>query len=824
MMSFDYKKTLSVLVLLMVYIGGLFMAKFIFNYNTENTVRSIRISEGELPVLSVLTEDGHTYNYLNGYKNSMDIRYIHDSLGIVSSRSSGIRFKIDNYQDSSLRIDYTITDYTGENILARSEISPVLTDEEGLTVEIPTRVLASEDREFILHLMLYQNHDNPVHYYMRINQGYSRLVDNYISFIEEFIEACIQKDKMVAQYIEPDPKEDNSDLANVSIRSSYENITYGYLKPEKEGVIELELCEFDDDVAMFRCSYKVRTPSENKKDTDLYEVHERYRVRRGTDRVVLLNFERRISEVFQPSESSFGKNNLCIGITPKDFDYLTTSSGDRAFFKKNNRIWVYNNASGNLTQISLWEETANLPEDMCDIKLLDIDSQGNLNFMVYGYIPAGEHEGMNGMILFQYNPDINSVVERLVIHSDRGFAYLKKGIDNLAYLGADNKLYVEISDKIYSVNLLKNSENGGSVEVLSFDTTQVSDSRRYLAYVERGSLIRDDMYSYDRIYVKDLMTGTTDIILAERNSSVVPLGFLADDLIYGEYDARDIHKNDFGKLIFPARRIKIVSVTGELKKEYSSKDSYIQGVELNDAAIELKRLVFRDGSYHETVGDRIIYSRTENRKKVEIRFENHEDAKKKKQGLIVFPNRITENANRLLKPVLAVDSEARVISAYKTEDKFHYYVFRYGMISKTFQDFIPAIQHAADEIGVVVDNRSGTVWQRTTYSEANVIDYHSIDERYYSKEKIESVISENKDIEPLNRIALNNILYFVKHDIPVLARTEEKGLLLIVGYDNYNLIMRPYDEKGELSEEFYYGKKDSEELFEANNNRFLFLK
>ena len=64
---------------------------------------------------------------------------------------------------------------------------------------------------------------------------------------------------------------------------------------------------------------------------------------------------------------------------------------------------------------------------------------------------------------------------------------------------------------------------------------------------------------------------------------------------------------------------------------------------------------------------------------------------------------------------------------------------------------------------------------------------------------------------------LDTILYFTNRDIPVVAILEDGEAVLIVGFNQYNIvILEP--ETGKLVKK---GMNDSTQWFEKNGNRFL---
>ena len=80
-------------------------------------------------------------------------------------------------------------------------------------------------------------------------------------------------------------------------------------------------------------------------------------------------------------------------------------------------------------------------------------------------------------------------------------------------------------------------------------------------------------------------------------------------------------------------------------------------------------------------------------------------------------------------------------------------------------------------------------------------------------EKLEEGVG--KTIVDLSGCTLDEVLYFVSHDRPVLANTKE-GVKCIVGYDEYNTyLLNPGED-----EWYYYGIQDSTDLFLAAGNEF----
>lgn len=815
-----FKKIIGVLVFLFTYIVGLFVWGYIINYSSESSTHSVRITGKRLPIISVYSSGDTKYNYLNGYRNEMDIKYVHAKMCILSSRSSKLSLCIEGYHDNRMKVDYEITDYMKENVYVRSEIEDIYEDRDVLVADIPVNNIASSANEMMLHIVLHQDKENPVHYYLRLQQGYGRISDGYIEYVQNFVNGCVNKDRKIAQFIEPSGAVDNSNFADTDIRASFEHITYGDLAPKLYKAPYVSLYELNDDVAMLTCTYRlvIDNPDGN---SGLIDVREKYRVRQGQGRVVLLNFERYMDEELNINIDTFGKNYLLLGITPNKLKYYSSPKGDKVIFKKNGKLWSYNNISGAITKIALWKD-ADIIYDDYDIEILNVDMDGNADFIIYGQIPSGEHEGMNGVLLYHYDAGLNNVIERLTINSDRSYPYIQRDIKRLAYLSTNNRFYIALSGQVHAIELTKNNTATalpGSIRELSYKS---SGTQRYIAY---GNIDEKSEFdgSFKSIIIKDLSNEEEHRINADADEIISPLGFIKDDLIYGISKENDYGIDKYGRPILPFYKLMIVDAKGVKQKEYSANNCFIKGIEINDEAIEISRLKLRGGKYIEYKEDRVIYSGAVQGESVSLSYEINADSVKKKQAIIYFPFRIIDNDHRLVAPVLAADNNRGLIEVIGANTGNEgYYVFRYDEIYKHFDLLVDAIDCASNEAGCVVGVYDGTIWQRAHYSEQYIIDYDSLDDRFHSIKSVFKSMSNQDNVLDLNGCSMDNVLYFIKHDMPVIARADSK-YMLIVGYDNYNLILRDYNKSG-LGKEYYLGKNDSRELFLKNENRFICLR
>ena len=146
-----------------------------------------------------------------------------------------------------------------------------------------------------------------------------------------------------------------------------------------------------------------------------------------------------------------------------------------------------------------------------------------------------------------------------------------------------------------------------------------------------------------------------------------------------------------------------------------------------------------------------------------------------------------------------------------------YYVYASGGLDALCTFPNEAVVKADELFGVVLDHNQNYVWVRGDKDPAHEIRMTSVPsvfrEGTLDPDKLESALG--KEVVDLSGCTLDEVLYFVSHDRPVMVNTEE-GPKCIVGYDEYNTyLLNPGEE-----EWYYYGIQDSTDLFLASGNEF----
>ena len=349
------------------------------------------------------------------------------------------------------------------------------------------------------------------------------------------------------------------------------------------------------------------------------------------------------------------------------------------------------------------------------IKILNVSNDGNCDFIVYGYMNRGEHEGESGVSLCKYSYEDNIVEERLYIPMDKPYDILSQNVGRIAYLADENTFYILMDDTLYSIDIVS-KEVMTVVSGLVDGTYAVSENGDAIAYSMNGRL-----YSTDSIRIFNMSTDSEKIIKAHDNEYIRCLGYINGDFVYGIADKADILIKEDGSRTFAMYRLEIMDPDYNVIKEYEQPGVYVSDASVSDMRINLTRVMKSgDGDYESTSIDQLI----------------NKDENKQEDGLtletIVTDNRKQELAIKLMKALPAGSVEFRTSSEVSYKDNAlleldndfagdgRYYVYGYGRFQDSTTQISKAIILANDTYGSVNDYNANTIWKRYRNTSAQI--------------------------------------------------------------------------------------------------------
>ena len=82
-----------------------------------------------------------------------------------------------------------------------------------------------------------------------------------------------------------------------------------------------------------------------------------------------------------------------------------------------------------------------------DIKIVRVDEAGSVDFVVYGYMNRGDHEGQVGTAVYHYDGLVQTMEEEVFIPSTQSYEILKSEMGQLMYVNDKGNLYLFIDEK-----------------------------------------------------------------------------------------------------------------------------------------------------------------------------------------------------------------------------------------------------------------------------------------------------------------------------------------------------------------------------------------
>lgn len=838
------KKTIIKCVyLLVVFVLSLVIVSALANQG--NTDMTMEMAPASYPIVHMKIGD-YEVNTLYGYKEAMECSFQRDSITPLEDGRK-VHFTVEKYGQNIENMRFEVRSIDGERLVEDTEIVNYEEDENRITAEFAIKDLIDADTEYMLVLLLENDWGQMIRYYTRIIQTEEYHTVEKLEYVLDFHERTFNKEeaKELTKYLESNSEGDNTTFSKVDIHSSFQQVTWGDLNVDRLTKPQVTIKELATQTGSIELNYVVKIQGNNA--SNLLQVKEFYRIRYTNDRIYLLDYERTMKQIFDESGKPFANNKITLGITlEEELELVESDGGNILAFTDGNRLFSYNVTDQKLSRLfSFYDgnyEDLRLMWQKHGIQILNVDEGGNVQFLVYGYMSRGKHEGEVGIAVYQFSGLLNTVEELVYIPDDSSYEILDTELEQLAYISKSDTFFFMHGGAVYAVDLL-NHTCEIMVSELKEGSYKVSDSNRMLVW-QMG----DNPYNSKKLMLMNLNTKEKTEILAGGGECLAPLGFMGEDLIYGIAHAKDVVQDNTGNILFPMYCVKIQNENGEVLKTYEQDQVYVTGCTIEDNQINLSRLRKNEesGNYMAIGNDQIVNTEPEeegNNKIEVVAIDIYE-----KIVQIAVKSSIDTKALKLLTPKEVLFEGGREIVLKEEEEKSpRYYVYAKNGVEGIFTDEGNAVNLAYELSGNVINEKGGYVWIRGNRSIKNqimAIKGNAITEEKNSLavcldtmlqyegimrnteymlnrgETIREILEENLEdacVLDLTGCSLDAILYYTNRDIPVLVSFNDGNAMLIVGFNELNtVVMNPL-----LGTVYKIGMNDSKELFEENGNRFI---
>ena len=800
-------------------LGVFFFANNRWNSGQDQAVY-MDMEAASLPSVTVQMLD-RDMNRLYGYRQEMNTTAAGETLTILpENRALTVRIT----EGTVTGISYEVRSMDRERLVERTEVSDWRQTDDGILAVLPIQNLLTKEREYQLKIQLDTENFGPVYYYTRIL--WTDAADNARAMVDLAADFSMktfdyEQARSLTTYLETSPSEDNSTFGHTSIHSSFSQLTWGKLDMQPEANVEIHLKELDGVMCGIQLSYQAKRQGEG--GTEIYEVEEDFTMKWNELRIYMMQYDRTVNQIFSGDRSEYSGKRILLGITGDDRVELVKSAGGKVLaYRVNRDLWSYDPADRRAVKVFSFrdDDSADVRSnyDHHDTRILSVEDDGDMDFLVYGYMNRGNHEGENGIAGYHYTASENALEERYFIPYSGSYEQLEADLDRLTCQTAGGMLYLYVDHAIYGIDM-NSRENMVVADSLAEGTFAVSSDKKRIAWQE-GTI-----YESGVLHLMDLETGENREIRAGDGEYVRTLGFVGRDLVYGMARADDIWLVNGRTENLPMYSIRIINDQMQEETSYEKIGYYISEVTVDESRIHLKR-VMKTGPNHyaDSPEDTIVCNADLGNGKLDgigwfaspekerVYFVQLEEEIKNGRSIRIFaPKRVSyEQSDRL-----------ELKSNYQLSD-MEFYAYGSGHLLKVTTDFSEALQLAYDQMGFVTDKDRNMLWNRVKRGNIrNIRDPQSAFAPLarHLETFAESTVYPNEGLVVLNArgSSLAQMLYFIDQGIPVAAYTGEGQYLILCGFDQYNVTV--FDpQTGEL---YKAGLNDSTEFFRARGNDFI---
>lgn len=826
------------IILLCIFVGSFYYFSKDMKEEIPEMQQTIKMDETTFPILTIRLGE-EDLNLLHGYSNNLNANIVRESVTPVDSNQS-FEAVIDGKGNDVKRVIYELRTVSDNKLIETDTINALEKEGEFKTARIKFKEVLTDNTEYAVKITLITSESKKMSYYTRVKKIGTSYYKEKMEFVMDFHNSIMDKVKAEAiiAYLEPQSGADNSSLSYVDIHSSFDLISWGNLKPQVMGEIVPTINEINADAASISLNYIVS--GETDSGMELYSVKEFYRVRYTPTRMYLLNYERSMEAYFDPALASLSKSEFKIGITNAiDTKLFTSSDRNKLSFVRQKELWLYNLSENKIVKVFAFrQKDTDYVRDTYnehDVRILNMDDEGNIDFMVYGYMNRGVYEGRVCIVFYKYYIGEDRIEEVLYIPMDITYQLLKEEIENFSYVNKQNVFYFSFNNTIYSYNLITKNLSVIASEITG-DNYIVSVSKHYIAWEDNR-----DGRKTAAIHILDLETGEKGEIAANGEDRINLLGEIDNNIIYGFAKAADISREADGNLLIPMYKIEIADSTTKVLKEYEKDGYYVTKTLVEGNVITLERVKKSEaGQYESTSTDNILNKISQTSKAFEVT--------KRITEKFLTEYYISLPSGFLMKELPETDTTVNTIIKADTTlrldevalEGINYTVYAHGGVEGIYDDLGTAINRANESVGVVANNSGVIVWERGVRSLqkeiSNIIPIYTGNSRKdcasmllkhksgyaisnLGEDSVYDILEKEipESILNLTRCTLDQVLYYVNKGIPVIGMKNKNQAVLITGFDMYNITVIDPEQQRTMK----IGLNDSKGLFEEAGNMFF---
>ena len=774
--------------------------------------KSIAQGTPTFPIMYVKTQ-GYTINVLRGYNSNLKAAVDRESMTPVGADRQ-ISLIIQEDEITVRKIIYELRNVNDNTLISQKEMAVMEETKAGKVATLTLDSSMEQGKEYALKVTGVSKDGKKIHYFTHIKYyGDDCYLKEKLEFVNRFHQYTLDKTKIekVASYLEWSYTNNNDTYANLDITSSKELISWGSLSPEVISEIVPTIKEFNIETASVCLQYMVKIQSNNGEE--ICRVKEFFRVRYAGGRMYLLKYNRDMSTLFDLEKTSLSNKEFKLGITNlKGVQCENSPEGSYMAFVTNGEVWGYSTTKNVATRIFSFlgdsQDYVRAGNDSHNAQIINVDDDGNVDFMVYGYMNAGDYEGCVGILWYRYKAAENRIEEQVFIPMETTYQMLKENIDPFTYVSSGGVFYFSVDNVIYAYD--------SAAKSLKIIATDVEEGD--YAYVKSAGVLAWQKNAEDKksrkVLVLNLEKNKTKAVTTDKDERIILVGSVNTNIVYGIAKTSDIEETEDGTVITPMYKICIVDNDGNLLKNYKPTNCYVSRAYVEDDVVKLELIKRENGSYvnvrkQDSIQNQMSSERKASPFKKRVTEKNLTEyylLTNSQSKMDKLPNlKIAKNTLITENKIIRLDGNAKNLKKY--------YVYGEGVILDSYTSPAKAIMAAEDAMGVVINQNNQLVYERagkyTNHQIGNITpkkigininskgaalvtlfayqhvkgDAEQLSQSSHSAYALmKKYLGKNVEVINLKGCTLDEVLYFVSGNRPVIAMTQEGSFHLIVGY------------------------------------------
>lgn len=783
------------------------------------------IEDANLPVV-YMQMFGKNMNCLYGFTEDKPETAGRGTLTVLpADRQLGVSFH--DVAGKVKGIQYEIRSLDGEQLVERTVLEQWTQSDNSVNAVLPIQNLLNKEEEYRMTLAIVTEAHPAVFYYTRIVWSDNEYVNDMMLLAEDFSAKTMDYNaaKELTTYLETDASADNSSLGRVTLKNSFSQLTWRGMEMEREGEIFVNLQEMQGIMGVIQLKYVAGGLREDG-GKDYYDVTETFTMKWNAQRIYMMDYDRRMNQIFSGADNLYSDKRIMTGISDsEELSQMSDSSGKYKAFVANRALWSYDTEKESSTKVFAFrksEEDLRSNNDTHGIKILSVSETGTIDFLVYGYMSRGNHEGGTGMAVYRYEKEGNTLTERMYLPADEDYWSLRQDLNRLCYLSSNQVLYILMNHAVYGVDLTS-KEYMVVVDSLTDSSIAASSDGTRIAW-QAG----DDPYAADSLSVMDLKTGNKSEVKPPEGDMISLVGFVGTDLVYGLAKSGERLTANGREIGIPMYAIEIAGEDMAIQTRYEKPGVFITDVSISDSRVHLMKMANNGIEYVKTEEDTLVCNE-EFTQEVLPGIGYIADETEGRLYFIQLPGtgkKAQDVKSHVPKKVVAEENNTIVLQANNRFKSDSYLAFSQGRMNGCFSGFREAVQAAYDGMGIVTDQYGRVIWVRANRSTARTIkdiqSYVPRMEQYLDLlSQGRSEASDGTRIIDAKGCTLNQILYFIYAGNPVEVYLGGGNRGLIYAYDQYNItcLWNPGTESAYTDK---MGLNDAAAFFTANGeNDFI---